>query len=407
MLLRNCRYLVTQNAARDILERVDVLVQDNRIKEIGKGLARRFPKEKMIDCTERIVMPGLINAHTHLGMSGMRGFSDDKELAAWLAEIIEGEHARTRKKILAEAVLGVRESLRMGTTCCCDMYSPGDVAAEAAEKLGIRLVNCPAFFTAHHALSASDIAKHLPAKRYPSTISMGLGPHSIYGTDEGFLKAIRAFATKHKMLMHIHVAETRKERVECKGRTGLLPVEYLDSIGFLSPNVLIAHAVWLTKGELDILAARGVKVVHCPQSNMKLAGGGVMPLREMHERGIVVALGTDSTASNNSLDMFREMHTAALLHKHHYWDATVAPAQTVLDMATRDGARALGLADLGSIEPGKLADIITLDATDINVQPLAKERIVSHLVYSASGLNVSEVIVNGKLLLRDKKFLHR
>ncbi|HIH24046.1 TPA: amidohydrolase [Candidatus Woesearchaeota archaeon] len=404
MLLRNCRYLVTQNAARDILERVDVLIEDNCIKEVGKGLARRFPKEESVDCSERIVMPGLINAHTHLGMSGMRGFSDDKELAAWLAEIIEAEHARDHKQILAEATLGVKECIRLGTTCCCDMYSPGDVAAEAAAKSGMRLVNCPAFFTAHHALSANDIVKHLPVKRYPSIISMALGPHSIYGTDEGFLKATRAFATEHKMIIHIHVAETRKERVECKERTGLLPVEYLDSIGFLGPDVLIAHAVWLTKGELDILAARGVKVVHCPQSNMKLAGGGVMPLAEMHERGIVVALGTDSAASNNSLDMFREMHTAALLHKHHYWDATAAPAQTVLDMATRDGARALGLSDVGSIEPGKLADVILLDTTDINLQPLAKERIVSHLVYSASGLNVSEVIVDGKLLIRDKKF---
>jgi 5-methylthioadenosine/S-adenosylhomocysteine deaminase len=185
----------------------------------------------------------------------------------------------------------------------------------------------------------------------------------------------------------------------------MLPVEYLDHIGFLGPDVLIAHAVWLTKRELDILAKRNVKVVHCPQSNMKLAGGGVMPLREMRERGITVALGTDSAASNNSLDMFREMHTCALLHKHHYWDPTAAAAQDVLDMATVQGAKVLGNDRIGSIEEGKLADVITLDATELNLQPLKKERIISHLVYAANGCNVAEVIVDGKLLLKDRKFV--
>ena len=333
-------------------------------------------------------------------MSGMRGLSDDKELAEWLRDIISAEHNRTKQEILDEARLGVKETLRTGTTTCADMYSPSDVAVIAAEEQGLRLVEFAAYFTAHHELVASDIAQHLPKGSHLDTTTIGLGPHSIYGTDERFLRALREYATTHKLRIHIHVAETRKERVDCKKKTGKLPIEYLDHLGFLGPDVIIAHAVWLTKGELDIIAKRGVSVAHCPQSNMKLAGGGVMPLVEMQERGITVALGTDSTASNNSLDMFREMHIAALLHKHHYWDPTVANAQTVLDLATVNGAKALGL-DCGAIEEGKLADIIMLDATAENLQPLDGSRVISHLVYAACGMHVREVIVNGKRIPQD------
>jgi 5-methylthioadenosine/S-adenosylhomocysteine deaminase len=401
MLLKSCKYVVTQNPKHEILEDVDIIIQGNRIAAIGKDLAKKHPKEKAIDCSGRIVMPGLVNCHTHLGMSGMRGLNDDEELKEWLKEIIDAEHNRTHKQIVDEARIGVREALRTGTTTACDMYHPADAAVQAAEELGLRLIACPAYFNAHS--SDGEIEKYLPAPRQ-STVTVGLGPHSIYGVDERFLRKIREYATAHRMLIHIHVAETRKERVECKQEHGMLPVEYLEHLGFLGPDVLIAHAVWLTKGELDILAKRKAKVVHCPQSNMKLAGGGVLPLREMKERGITVCLGTDSTASNNSLDMFREMHVCALLHKHHYWDPTIADAQTVLDMATLDGAKALGI-DAGSIDVGKLADIITLDASDENLQPVRKERIVSHIVYAANGMNVSEAIVDGKLLLKEKKFV--
>jgi 5-methylthioadenosine/S-adenosylhomocysteine deaminase len=275
------------------------------------------------------------------------------------------------------------------------MYYPADAAITAAQELGIRLVNTPTFFNAH-GTPTDDIGASLPQCPNVATITQGLGPHSIYGCEEETLKAVRKHATENGLLIHIHVCETRQERVDCLAKTGLLPVHYLDSIGFLGPDVLIAHGVWITKGELDVLARHDVKVVHCPQSNMKLAGGGVLPLKEMQERNLTVCLGTDSTASNNSLDMFREMHVAALLHKHHYWDATIAPAQAVLDMATRNGASALRI-DAGQIAIGKLADIITLDARAINLQPLAKERIVSHLVYAAHGGNVREVIVGGKV----------
>jgi 5-methylthioadenosine/S-adenosylhomocysteine deaminase len=401
MLLQNCRYVVTQNGDREILEHVDILIEGNSIIEIGKGLARKHPKEKAIDCSERIVMPGLINCHTHLGMSGLRGISDDKELGEWLKDIIDGEHALSKKELEDGATLGLREALRTGTTTIVDHYWDQAVL-KAADDAGARVFFFQDFFIA--ARKSVDIEGTMP-KSDSSRITIGIAPHSIYGTDRHFLSRAREYATKHGRMLHIHVAETRKERVECKQQHNMLPIEYLEHLSFLGPDVMLAHMIWVTKGELDTVARRGASVVHCPQSNMKLAGGGTMPLLEMRERGITVALGTDSTASNNSLDMFREMHVAALLHKYHYWDPTAADAQFVLDMATLNGAKALHRNDLGSIEAGKTADIIMLDTTDENLQPLGKERIISHLVYAANGMNVSEVIVDGRLLLRNKKFV--
>ncbi len=399
MLLKNCRYLVTQNEFRDILENVDVLVEGNRIKQIGKDLNS---KDDSIDCSNRIVLPGLINAHMHLGMTSLRGFSDDKELKNWLREIVSEESRMKESDFFESATIGIRESLRTGTTTAVEMYSPITPVIRSAQKEGIRILAYISFFTAHGNVPENIVDVIPKLLDLPDRIEMGLGPHSIYGCDDDFLNKIREFASNSEFPITIHVSETRKERADAKRQLGVLPVEHLNNLGFLGPDVLMAHCVWLTKGELDLLAKHDVKVVHCPQSNMKLAGGSVMPLKEMHERGITVALGTDSTASNNSLDMFREMHVCALLHKHHYWDSTSASAQKVLDMATVDGSKAVGKPDLGSIEEGKLADIITLDLSDENLRPHTKDRIVSHLVYSANGLNVSEVIVDGVVLLKDK-----
>ncbi|MBR9700487.1 amidohydrolase [Candidatus Woesearchaeota archaeon] len=388
MLLKNCRYIVTQNGSREVLENKDILIEDNKIVKIGEDLGEG------LDCSEKIVMPGLINAHTHLGMTSLRGVSDDKELAEWLEDIWAREAKLSEEDIKEGKRLGIKEALRTGTTTVVDMYFRMGSCAEVAEKEGIRYLGAVTFLE-DHPLSPATV--ELP-KDISSRVQFCYGPHAIYSTSEDMLKQIKNKSSGK--LIHIHVAETRKERADCKEKHGKLPVEYLESIGFLDENVTMAHCVWLTKGELDIIARKKAKVVHCPQSNMKLSGGGVMPLNEMQERGIVVALGTDSVASNNSLDMFREMHVAALLHKHHYWDPATASAQIVLDMATVNGAVFLGRDDIGSIEEGKLADIVTLNLNDENLQPHDKERIVSHLVYAANGMNVSDVIVDGKLISR-------
>lgn len=398
MLLKSAQYLVTQDDGRRVLQGADVRIDGAHIAEVGPGLAAR-EGETVIDCSRRIVMPGLINAHCHLGMTGLRGVADDQQLHAWLSEIFARERAFTDADILAGSRLGLRESLRTGTTTVLDMYYRVRLCAQAAQEAGVRLVAAETFLEGHP-LSAREIS--IPDDA--ACVRFIFGPHAPYSVDEALLRRIRKEASARSSMIHIHVAETRAERAECLRKHGALPIEYLDRIGFLGPDVMIAHANWLTKRELDIIAARGVKVVHCPQSNMKLAGGSAMPLREMHERGITVCLGTDSAASNNSLDMFREMHACALLHKHHYWDSTAAGAQQVLDMATVNAAAALGIA-AGSIAPGRLADIVTLDLDDPNLQPIDAARVVSHLVYAANGLNVSESIINGVLLLHAKQFV--
>ena len=399
LLLKDIRYLVTQDGARRVLERVSVRVEGDRIGEIAPDLAPRND-EVTIDCTDKILLPGLVNAHTHLGMTALRGISDDKELHEWLDRILAEERRLTPEAITAASRLGAREAVRNGTTTIVDMYYRPDAVATALRAVGVRAI-IGATFLHGHPLSAEGL--DLPDD--DGRIRYALAPHSIYATDEILLRRVRGEAARTGRRIMIHLSETRKERAEWKAKTGLLPVEYLEKIGFLGPDVLAAHCVWLTKGELDILAKRGVKVAHCPQSNMKLAGGGVMPLREMRERGITVALGTDSAASNNALDMFREMHACALLHKHHYWDPTVVGAQEALDMATRNAAFALNIPDICSVEVGKKADLIALDLSDPNLQPHSAERIVSHLAYAANGMNVSDVIVDGEILLRDRKFV--
>ncbi|MEM2896606.1 MAG: amidohydrolase family protein, partial [Candidatus Bathyarchaeia archaeon] len=206
-------------------------------------------------------------------------------------------------------------------------------------------------------------------------------------------------------LIHTHLAETRSEQVEFENKHGLREIEYLDKIGFLNSRLVAAHCVWLTKNEIKILKEKGVKVSHCPTSNMKLGVGGVAPLPEMLEKGMTVSLGTDGPASNNCLDLFDTMKFCALIHKAQRWDPTIIPAQKVLDLATIEGARALMMdKEIGSVEEGKLADLILIDTKAPNMMPIhGKDTIVSNLVYSAKGFNVNTMIINGKILMQDGK----
>ena len=231
-----------------------------------------------------------------------------------------------------------------------------------------------------------------------------LGPHAPYTCSAEMLQWAREFAEKNNTMIHIHVAETRREQADSQKQHGMHVVEYMDKIGALSKNMLAAHCVWLTKSEVKLLAKSGVKVAHCPVSNMKLASGGVAPLPEMFDAGIPVALGTDGAASNNSLDMFETMKVCALIHKAHRWDPTVLNAQKTLDLVTIEGARALGVdREIGSIESGKRADIIILEANAPNLRPLhSRETVISDLVYSASSGNVDTTIVDGQVLMQNR-----
>jgi 5-methylthioadenosine/S-adenosylhomocysteine deaminase len=393
-----------------VLRDCSITVRDGRIIQVGKGLKDRADVE--IDATGKIVLPGLINTHTHLSMVLLRGYADDMLLQDWLQKKIWPLESRlTGEACYQGALLGCAEMIMSGTTTFMDMYFHMDEVARGVNEAGLRA------FLSYGIIDLFDTAK-IKAEREKSQeffeyihslgndkVQFALGPHSPYTCSPETLLWAKEFADKNGVIDHIHIAETRKEQADCQKQHGARIVEYLDKIGALSNRLLAAHCVWLTKSEVGILAKAGATVAHCPVSNMKLASGGVAPLPEMFDAGLAVGLGTDGAASNNSLDMFETMKICALLHKAHRWDPTVLNAQKTLDLATIEGARALGLQDeIGSIEVGKKADIIILDTRLPNLNPVhGTETVVSDLVYAASPANVDTMIVDGQILMTNRQ----
>ncbi len=397
MLLKNCRFLITQDATREILENVDVLVEGNIIKKIGRNLGKAGKND--IDCSRKIVMPGLVNTHTHLGMHSLRVLCDDAELHDWLDIVTTAERKLTDKEVLANTEAGLKEAIRFGTTCIYDSYRLAEERARIFEKLGMRGCLSSTIKEKKDIPIAERFIKRLKEKR--GLVKPVVAAHAIFSTDEKILKAVIALSEKYSILRRLHVGETRKERFDIQQKTGKLPIEYLDSIGFLDEKTLLVHCIWITKGEIRLMAKSGTKVSHNPISNMKLASGGVMPLVEMMQEGVVVGLGTDSVVSNNNLDLFEELKVTPLLHKQHRWDPKVITPQDVLDMATINGARCLGFDDVGSIEAGKKADIITIDLAP-HLMPVTTKNIVSNIVYSANGNDVCDSVIDGKMVMRKK-----
>jgi len=410
LLIKNCDWIVTQNSSRQILRNASILVENSRITRIGRVGAASADVE--IDGIGKIALPGLINAHTHLSMTLFRGYADDMQLQEWLEKKIWPLEARlTGEACYYGALLGSAEMIMSGTTTFVDMYFHMEDVAKAVVESGLR------GFLAYGIIDLFDKTKaqleYSKAEKFFSyvrdlanpRVRFVLGPHAPYTCSAETLLWSKEFAERNAALVHIHLAETRKEQADSQKQHGMRVVEYLDKIGALSKNMLAAHCVWLTKTEVKLLANAGVRVAHCPVSNMKLASGGVAPLPEMFEVGLPVGLGTDGAASNNSLDMFDTMKVCALLHKAHRWDPTILDAQKVLDLATIDGARALSAEhEIGSIEAGKRADIILLDGRAPNMMPMhGKDTVVSDLVYSATSANVDTTIVDGRLLMTGRQ----
>ncbi len=401
-------FVVTMNPQRQIFEGGSVAVEGGKIVAVGEDV--KLKADKVIDARGKVVLPGLVNAHTHTPMTLMRGVADDMSLMEWLSTKIWPVEKNIRgEDCYVGALLGCLEMIKSGTTCFADQYFFMEHVARAVEESGIRGVLSHGIIDmgdpekrASEIHAGERLVKAWQGKADGRILTM-FGPHAPYTCSLECLAEAKELAKRYGVGIHIHVSEVQDEVNQMTERYGKRPVEYLDSIGFLGPEVLAAHCVWLSDNEIKILRTRGVKPVHNPTSNMKI-GCGIAPVPEMLAAGIPVALGTDGAASNNSLDVFREMKFAALLSKVKKLDPVVVPASSALEMATINGATALGIYDrVGSIEAGKRADLILVDLKKPHLTPV--HNIVSHLVYSALGSDVDTVMVDGRILMEGRRML--
>ncbi len=371
------------------------------------------PRAKMaIDAGGGVVMPGLVNTHTHLPMTLFRGLADDLPLVDWLDDHIFPAEARfiDPQTVRWGTLLACAEMLLSGTTCCCGGYFHEDAVARAVSDCGLRAVLAQGVIDfpapgvpdpAKNVIHARDYAQHW--KDRSQLITPSIFCHAPYTCGDGTLKAAKAAADDLGVIFQVHVAETRFERDRSIQEKGLSPVAHLDRLGVLDRRTLLAHCVWVDDADIATINRRGCAVAHCPESNMKLASG-IAPVTAMQSAGVTVSLGTDGCASNNNLDLFGEMGTAAKLHKVATFDPTALNAAGVLRMATIDGARAIGLADrIGSLEIGKQADIIVLDTRAPHLTPMYHPD--SHIVYAAGGADVRHVLVAGRQVVRDRQLL--
>ncbi|HDP96900.1 MAG TPA: metal-dependent hydrolase [Euryarchaeota archaeon] len=401
ILIRNGT-IVTQDENRRVMKG-DLLIEGDEIAGIGDvgGLA-----DEVIDATGMIVMPGLINLHTHVSMANLRGIADDVSFDKFL-EITYGADAnRSPEEVFKGALQGCAEMALTGTTCFLDLYYSEDMVAKAAEQAGLRAFLAWAVLdddkTTQKGSPIENCARFIREWSGRELITPVVGPQGVYACSGETLARARELAKDNGTVCHYHLSETRGEVYDLMKREGSRPIDWLQEIGFLGEGDIAAHSVWITKHEMIALVESGVSVAHCPTSNMKLAVGGVAPVPEMRQAGGKVGLGTDGCASNNSLDMFSEMKTCSLLQKHSKWDPAIISAQEVLDMATTEGAKALGMeAQLGSLEKGKKADVVLVDARIPGMSPMNASNAVSNLVYSCSGRNVCCTIVNGKIVARN------
>ena len=394
--------ILIRNATLDHRQ-VDILIEGEYIRQVAPRI--EAAAEAVIDATDRAIVPSLVNVHTHAAMTLLRGYADDLELHTWLGEHIWPMEAKLSEEDVYWGVkLACLEMIKTGTTCFCDMYWHLPGTMRAVEDMGMRAVLSSAFIDFGDPARAADfrrITEELFADPPQSSerVKLSLGPHAIYTVSRDSLIWLAEFARERDLLLHIHLAETQREVEDCFKEHGLTPVRYLEKIGFLGPNVLAAHAIWLDAQEKDILAEKGVMIAHLPTSNMKLCSGP-FPYRRLRGRGIAIGLGTDGCSSNNNLDMFEEMKFAALLRKSLTGDPTAMPALEAWECATLNGARILGLKG-GVIAPGMLADCLLLNLN--HPQLLPNHNLISNLVYSANGDCVDTTICAGKILMHQRQ----
>ena len=405
--------VVTMDGTRRVIENGGVAIKGGRIVAVDDTAAidRNYAAREIVNATGKVVIPGLINGHTRVPMTLFRGLADDLDLQEWLTKYIFPAEAKnvTEEFVRVGTRLGLAEMIRSGTTTYCDMYYFEDAIADETFKAGMRgvlgetVIDFPVADNKTNEQAMAYVEEFVKHWKDNALIVPAIAPHAPYTVSEEHLKAVRAFSDRTGAPIVTHISETKREVDDSIKAKGASPIDYLDRIGFLNNRVIAAHVVWPSEEELGLLKKLGVGIVHNPQSNMKLASG-VAPVPEMLKENMPVGLGTDGAASNNDLSLWEEMDTAAKLHKLISKDPKVVSAEEAFEMATLRGARALHLEkEIGSIEKGKRADLVVVDLDDLNQTPYYN--IYSDLVYATKAADVRTVIVEGRVIMRDRRLL--
>ena len=405
-------WLLPTARQQDALAGGGVAVAGNRIIAIGEAgdLAARYPNAERIHEEHGLIMPGLVNTHTHAPMACFRGLADDLPLMTWLQDhIFPAEAMLTPEIVYHSTLLSLAEMIKSGTTSFCDMYLFAKEVARATEESGMRAwigevlydFPSPNYGELENGFAyVGEMFAHY--QRHP-LITITADPHAVYTCSPRLLQRLGVLAHDHNCPYVIHLSENAAEVATCRERYGCTPVQHLEKQELLDEQTLAVHCVMVNEQEIETLATRGVKVAHCPESNMKLASG-IAPAVQMLKAGITLGLGKDGSASSNDVDMFGEMNTAAKIHKVVHMDPTAMNAETTLHAATLGGAACLqAAAEIGTLAVGKKADIIVLDLNQPHLTPLYN--IPSHLVYAARGADVIHSIINGRLVMRNRQLL--
>jgi len=402
--------ILTMDSQNNIIHNGMVAISGSTISYIGKDKKNSIKAKKDLDTQGGLILPGLINSHTHAAMSLFRGLADDLPLMEWLHNyIFPVEGKMDADFVRVGTLLACAEMILSGTTTFCDMYLFEDEVARAAKEVGMRSVVGEVIYDFpspnYGTLEKGFIYTEALIERWEQDplINIAVEPHSLFTCGEELLRKANDLALKRGVPLILHLAETKEEVYEIEKRFRKRPVQHLKDLGLLGSHLIVDHCVHINKSEMELLAENNVCIVHNPESNMKLASG-IAPVPDMIAKGITVGLGTDGCASNNNLDLFGEMDMAAKLHKVNNLDPTVMNAQTLVEMATIDGAKVLGLEKItGSLEVGKRADLIVIDTNKPHLVPMYNP--YSHLVYAASGHDVTHSIIDGNIVMEDRRLL--
>lgn len=401
LLIKNTRFLDV--IGEKIQEDMDLYIEGSRIAKIGKNLD--IQADEVLDGRGKLVTPGFINGHTHLGMSLLRNYADDLELQTWLEDAIWPIEAKLdREDIYWGSLLSMAEMIRSGATCFCDQYYEMDRVGDAALEIGMRGILTRGLIEDGDKDLKLDQTRALYQKYHKKgngRLRVVPSPHAIYTCGEDYLKEIIDLAKEMDGVINIHMSETIKEVEDCKRDHYMTPIQYIESLGMLDLHVIAAHCVHITEEEMDLVKNRRFYPIYNPSSNLKLASG-FTPVQKMLDKGIVMGIGTDGDSSNNNQNILEEIHIGSIVNKAVNMDPKALPAMEILKMATINGAKALGLEDqVGSIEEGKAADLAIFNLNSASFTP--KNNLISALCYSAQAEDVESVLIDGEFVLRDRQ----